>query len=576
MMNTTAFMVMLDNQLKELLEKYPDQLQTKERAFTVWVLLNMPDQDISENDALEAIVDGGQDKGIDAIYVPDSGGKIVILQTKYHKDPTGKGIKKNELVKLFAGVDWLLDGDLDKIDQNPRFRARAEAFREAYYNFDYSSIAIIYAATVTNGCGKEENDEIEKVMTIFQERGAPFIIETLPVKELTNALVSRIHKRFDINIDLKFVGKPFAYEREKAGARAIVGTVNGSELVEIFRKHSFRIFDTNIRNFLGNVKINQGITRTATDRNDAKYFWFYNNGVTFVCDEYSFRSLEDTVVRLKTAQIINGCQTVTSLHHAGKDLSDDVEVLVRIIEMKADINFIRRVTLFANSQNAVRPTDLVGTDTLQLELKRLLLELGYYYETRRGDYKAEKDSLTRDVTHVVNLKEAAQALATTFGQKPGVAKKDTSKLFITRQDGGFYEEIFPPDIMPERIITAITLMNIIPKLRSRLEAKFIDQHADIPSWLLHSDFFISGLFYLLTFDETMKRDKDYLFKYTESLKAVGNHELDGQYADLIKAVDIVVRENEKTYGYSHPKFFKTQVEYDKKLKPIIKKKITTL
>src|SRR5208283_3934916 len=137
-------------------------------------------------------------------------------------------------------------------------------------------------------------------------------------------------------------------------------------------------------------------------------------------------------------------------------------------ERQADINFIRRVTLFANSQNAVQPRDLVGTDTLQLELKRLLLELGYYYETRRGDYKAERESLTKPISHVVNLKEAAQAYATVFSQKPGVAKKDTSKLFLSRQDGGFYEEIFAPNIMPEQIIASVTLMNTIPKLRSRL------------------------------------------------------------------------------------------------------------
>jgi hypothetical protein len=232
-MNTNEFMIILDNQLKELLEKYPNELRTKERAFVAWILLNMPDIDMSENDAMEAIVDGNQEKGIDAIYVPDSGGRIVVLQSIYYKDPKGKGIKKNELVKLFSGIDWLLDGDLERIDRNPRFRARAEDFRDAYYNFDYSSVAIVFAATVTNSCGKEENDEIEKVMTRFQERGAPFIIETLTVKELSNALVSKIHRRYKIDEDLKFVGKPLPYERDKTGARSIVGTVNGSELVNI-------------------------------------------------------------------------------------------------------------------------------------------------------------------------------------------------------------------------------------------------------------------------------------------------------------------------------------------------------
>jgi hypothetical protein len=257
-------------------------------------------------------------------------------------------------------------------------------------------------------------------------------------------------------------------------------------------------------------------------------------------------------------------------------LSDDVEVLVRIIERQSDINFVRRVTLFANSQNAVRITDLVGTDTLQLELKRLLLELGYYYETRRGHYKAEKESLPKPVSQVINLKEAAQAYATFFGQKPGVAKKDTSKLFLTRRDGGFYEEIFAPNVMPEQIIAAETLRKTIPKLRLRLETELTDQHKNIPGWLLHSDFFMTGLFAFATFDEIKKRDKNYLMKYSEWVKTVGNQEVYGLYIDLINEVDKVVKKHENTYGYSHPKFFKTQIEYDKKLKPIVTKHIAHL
>ena len=435
-------------------------------------------------------------------------------------------------------------------------------FREAYYNFDYSSMSIVFAATANNGPGKEENDEVERFKKKLSARGIPVNVEMLSTSQIKEALVASIHRRFDIDIDLKFVGKPFAYEKAKAGARAIVGVVRGAQLAELYKEHGFRIFDINIRNFLGNVKINKGIMATASDDSDANNFWFYNNGITFVCDEFSFRSLEDTNVRLTNAQIINGCQTVTSLHRVEKSISNNVDVLVRVIEKKADIEFVRRVTQFANSQNAVRPADLVGTDTFILELKRRLLSLNYYLETRRGDYKAEKGSLGNTISLLATLKEAAQACASCFNQIPGVAKKDTSKLFLSKDDGGFFDSIFTRFTSPEQVIMAVSLMRTIQIFRSRIE----NTPSQAPAWLPHSDFFLAALFYQLYFDGKKARDKTYLEEFSKWLISDDNNEPFKFYQKLIKKANRVVAKKEKVYGYSHPKFFKTQVEYVSSLK----------
>ena len=570
-MNSQEFIMLLNKQLDELLNNYKDELKTKERAFIAWCLTNISENDITDDEAVKSIVDGNQEKGIDAIYIPDKEGEILILQTKYHNDSRAKGVKKNELVKLFSGVDWLLEGNLSRIDLNPNFRAKAEEFRASYINFDYAKIRIIYCAIVNNGPSKEERDEIERFQNKLNERGAPFTIETFILSDLNNLLISNIHRKFNINIDLKFLGKPYSYEKPDSYSRAIVGTVKGSELVEIYKKNGYRIFDINIRNFLGNVKINQGITKTATSANDSHNFWFYNNGVTIICDTFSFRSLEDTIVRLENAQIINGCQTVNSLYHAGKLLSDKVELLIKVIEKKSDINFVRQVTLYANSQNAVRGSDLVGTDTIQLELKRLLLSLGYYYETRRGDYKAEKDNLGVPINSVFTLKESAQALAAIIKQKPGLAKKDTSKLFLSKNDGGIYDDLFVISIIPEQIILCISILRLITHLRVKYET--VEQ--DIPIWLPHSDYFISSMFYLNQFNEKRIDDKKYLLQFSEWIKDYKSNELYKLYKKIITKVGKVVKKYETQYGFSHPTFFKTQNEYDSKLKPIVTKENKT-
>ncbi|MDO8142397.1 MAG: AIPR family protein [Candidatus Brocadiales bacterium] len=568
-MKNADFMTLLAKQLDELVKQYPTELKTPERAFIAWTLMHLQANDIASGDAVAAIVDGAQEKGIDAIYVPDRNGRIIILQTKYHKNPEKHGIKKNDLVKLFAGIDWLMRGDLGKITGNPQFAAKAEEFRDAYVNFEYSEIVVALAATAEKGPGKEELDEIEHALDGFRESGAAFEVITLSVNELHGALISAVHNRYKLAIDINFAGKPFHYEREKSGARAIVGAVKGVELAQLFHKHSFRIFDANIRNYLGMGKINQEIQRTATDKDEACNFWFYNNGVTFVCDEYSFRSLEDTVVKMRNAQIINGCQTVMSLYNSGRELKDDVEVLVRIIEKEQDLRFFSRIALCANSQNAVRPADLVGTDTIQLELKRLMLKYGVYYETRRGDYRAEKDTLSPAPSEVITMKKAAQALATVFMQKPGIAKKDTSRLFLSSTDGGLYDHIFTAATIPEQVIAACRTMDAVEIERKRREAESFVSGISIPNWIPHSDHFMTGLLFWQAFNKEKAADPDYLLKFADWVSQPSNTDLQSRYKSIMDEVDKIVVSEAQNYGYSHPWFFKTQPVYDIRLRPIV-------
>ncbi|WP_396121608.1 AIPR family protein, partial [Bacillus cereus] len=69
------------------------------------------------------------------------------------------------------------------------------------------------------------------------------------------------------------------------------------------------------------TKINKGIHNTI--RNEPVNFWYYNNGVTVVCDEY-FETIWSLV--MKAPQLVNGCQIAKTLgdfykHKTNKELS---------------------------------------------------------------------------------------------------------------------------------------------------------------------------------------------------------------------------------------------------------------
>ena len=47
---------------------------------------------------------------------------------------------------------------------------------------------------------------------------------------------------------------------------------------------NYPIFDMNIREYLGNKGVNKKIYSTLLDKEDRKNFFYYNNGITLICD----------------------------------------------------------------------------------------------------------------------------------------------------------------------------------------------------------------------------------------------------------------------------------------------------
>ena len=114
-------------QLSDLVAKYP-RLMDQNRAFGAWVLINYVGAD--EADAVEAVVDRGDDKGIDAIHVPEDGERLSLVQALL-TNKTGNDFPGTKVEKTLAGVDRILNGDLNDV-QNAEFVGRAESFRETY------------------------------------------------------------------------------------------------------------------------------------------------------------------------------------------------------------------------------------------------------------------------------------------------------------------------------------------------------------------------------------------------------------------------------------------------------------
>jgi hypothetical protein len=553
------FLAKLNDDLNSLCKDVHD-IPSADKAFSTWSLMLIENATLDK--ALESYVDGGGDKGIDSIYIPDDKGAIKIVQTKRYKNTT-RNLETSEIVKTLNGVRWLHTGDIALHSVNASFRARAEDFRDTLLtNFPKVDI---YFVTTGQKPAPEGEDEIRMFLSQMNSpREEIYSVTVFDIEELQALFRRSLQRRTPNKIDLDF-SKPDPFEHDTGKIRAIVGSVAGKTIAELFDQYGNAIFESNVRNYLGNVRINKKIEATATDPDEADKFWFYNNGISMVCSKLSYRSHTDSSrVQLEDAQIVNGCQSVHSLWHAYKagKLQENLEVLVRVVE-QPDPEFVRLVTQYNNTQNPTRSADLVGRHHIQMRLQDEFEKEGYYYEIRRGDWKQYFSSRDERIKQfgeeyqekMINLKEAAQACGAFYVQKPVIAKNQTSILTTLKEENGLYEDVFAPNISAKRVLGAVLLLRRVTQKRKQiLKTQKPAALAKYEDWLPHADFHIFALFAHQYFDFINVNTDAKI----EHFFAKVNQDFDKRFTDIAKKIGGYLKVREKETGYSHPRYFKTE------------------
>lgn len=180
--------------------------------------------------------------------------------------------------------------------------------------------------------------------------------------------------------------------------------IPGQIIRDIYLRFGTRLLEANVRTFLGAKKtVNKGIVETL--RKEPEHFLAFNNGLVIVCDEAAFERADDGNLGLsflKGLQIVNGGQTTSSIYFASRDdrtidLSH-VMVPTKIIILKgpqdeAREHLISNVSLYANSQNAVKISDLSANRPFHVQLEKLANETWcpdgatrWFYERAAGAY----------------------------------------------------------------------------------------------------------------------------------------------------------------------------------------------
>ena len=361
----------------KLFSEYLDPKRSESASFLMWYLEHYYRLDPRE--AVDSVCDAKGDKGIDGIFVNDNMQTIVVFQSRISQNNTTVG---DTGLKEFAGslaqfndsesVEKLIKSAgkaqvaaladrLDIASKIDGYDLRGEFL--ANIDVDDNGAAYLDQSPAITFVGRSILD----ATYISDERDAP-----------THTPVS-----FDVS------GFQITEYTVDANSKTFIAPVRARELIKLDGISNQALFVHNVRGPLGNTNVNKAIAASIQNASLHKKFPLFHNGITVIAGQ-----VEATKEKLKISDyfVANGCQSLTALFVNQKDVTDNLYVLTKFIEVEPTSPLAKQITECSNNQNGVKPRDFKANSSpqirLQNEFKRLYPN-SYQYEIKRGEEAKE-------------------------------------------------------------------------------------------------------------------------------------------------------------------------------------------
>lgn len=179
----------------------------------------------------------------------------------------------------------------------------------------------------------------------------------------------------------------------------------GQWLADLYEEYAGRLMELNVRSFLQQKgKVNKGIRDTIL--NEPSRFLAYNNGISATVESLNVEkndSGQEVITFMRGLQIVNGGQTVASIHRAKKadrcPHLDRVAVQAKITKVNPESldELVPQISRYSNTQNKVNEADFAANDSFHVEIERLSQavwapgqQFKWFYERARGQYQVAK------------------------------------------------------------------------------------------------------------------------------------------------------------------------------------------
>jgi hypothetical protein len=386
-------------------------------------------------------VDGGQDKQIDNITIDQKEGEGIIFITQAKNEDS---FSSNSLIQIRNGLNWIFNkkrADIDTLT-NVKFRDKIKDCKDLIASIGPSNIEV-RVGYITNALSTNISDECIQEITSIKEQFdndtfSNFTFEMIGAIEIVDRLNAQEKKNKKIKADIKIkydTNSPSLIKYHSHGLKGIICTTTAKEVARIVNEDEKGfVFDLNVRKYLGNLgTVNKDIKETCSDEDTSHLFWFLNNGVTIVCDKVDpVTDPDNPHLKIENLQIVNGCQTSSSLAIAEKEglLQDNTTVILKVFET-SDLDLVDKVVLTTNNQNKITNRNLRANDRIQRDLERAFSIHDYFYERKPRQFQDE------DSNKIIPNELAATAYLAIALKRPSDARSRKYKIW-----SDYYDSIF--------------------------------------------------------------------------------------------------------------------------------------
>lgn len=432
------------------------------RALAAFVLTKVAG--LSAEDAAACVTDGPGDNGVDAIaFVDSEPPRLYLIQSKWTDAGNGGGATLDEMMKFQKGLADLVTMNWQRF--NGKVAARVPELDNALLRTDLR-IEVIFATMGTPQVAPAVAAHMDDYISTLNDPTEVALFTYLNQGSVYKLLVDdTLSAQIDLTVELSDWG------RLEGPSEAVYGHVSGAEVASWLRDHGPHLFDRNVRLVLSNSEVNASVLETIEE--SPERFWYFNNGVTALCESIDRAPAGGTERRqgtfgLKGVSIVNGAQTVGTLARAlrqGKQQElDAVRVMVRFISLEsAPDDFGKRVTRATNTQNVIGGRDFVGLDPEQTRLRDDFSVAGLIYAIRSGEERPDPEKGCEFTEAAVALACArSSALATQ-------AKREVSRLWDDTSKAP-YKALFNASTTYLRVWRSVQMLRALEAELERLKA----------------------------------------------------------------------------------------------------------
>lgn len=444
--------------LKNLID--PIQSRTglgESAAFLAWFLENV--YRLDETEARDAVCDNQNDKGIDGIYVDHNNEEIHFFQAKIRQKDTGtlgdvgpKNLMAS--VQQFNAKDRVLEIAGSNADAElKRVMARTQLADMVAQGY---KLVGVYVSNETHDKDSLAYEKVTPDIRIYERESTALRVIDVATSE---------GKKKSFKFDTSYVEPMEMQVGSGTGQTSMfVFPARALQLVHMDGIADGSLFRENVRYTLGNTAVNKSIRKTVATKSSHHNFVLFHNGIIILCAKAD--SSEPGQLTVEEYSVVNGAQSLTSFYSDKAKLSDDLRVLVRVIEVQ-DEALSRTITENSNNQNAIKPRDLRSNHAIMLRLQaemKTTYATGYFFEIKRGEVPPG------GVTVITN-DEVGRALLAFDLLEPWSAHQ-IYKVFDEK-----YAQIFGrPEVTATRAVLMHKLLDVVdnamPKLKNRPMASY--------------------------------------------------------------------------------------------------------